>query len=71
MPKFRPETKLRNFGGTRIPRTSTKAVLGRSNGVYFHWRGEWRFTAIRDFYIDCPDVDINKHRGANEIHEFK
>lgn len=71
MPKFSPIIKMRKFAGIRIPHASTKAVRGSSNGVYFHWRGKWRFIVIRGFYVTCDHVDIDGHRGANEIHEFK
>lgn len=71
MPKFSPTIKMRKFAGIQIPHASTKAVRGRAHGVYFHWRGKWRFIAIRGFYITCDGVDIDDHRGANEIHEFK
>ena len=71
MPNFSKTLKLRKFAGIQIPHAATKAVRGRASGVYFHWRGQWNFIAIRGFYVTCHGVDIDDHRGANEIHEFK
>lgn len=71
MPKFSPTIKMRKFAGTQIPHASTKAVRGSAHGVYFHWRGKWCFIVISGFYVTCNHVDIDNHRGGNEIHEFK
>ena len=71
MPLFSAITKLRTFAGMPIPYSSTKAVQGSERGVYFHWCGKWRFTVIRGFYITFDSVDIDDHRGCNQIHEFK
>ena len=71
MPRFSAATKLRTFAGIPIPHSSTKAVQGSEHGVYFHWCGKWRFTVIRGFYVTCDGVDIDDHRGANQIQEFK
>lgn len=71
MPRFSATTKLRTFAGMQIPHSSTKAVQGSEHGVYFHWRGKWRFTVIRGFYVTCDHVDIADHSGGNQVHEFK
>ncbi len=71
MPRFSVTTKLRTFARMQIPHSSTKAVKGSENGVYFHWNGKWRFTVIHGFYITCDRVDIDDYRGGNKIHEFK
>ncbi|WWD14407.1 hypothetical protein CPL00366_CDS0063 [Klebsiella phage RareGolfball] len=71
MPRFSAATKLRTFAGMPIPHSSTKAVQGREFGVYFHWCGHWRFTAIRGFYVTCDGVDIDDHSGGNQVHTFK
>lgn len=71
MPRFNRTLQLRAFAGLLIPKESTKAVPGREFGVYFHWRGKWRFTVINGFYVTCDGVDIDDHSGGNQIHNFK
>lgn len=71
MPRFSATTKLRTFAEMPIPHSSTKAFQGGEHGVYFHWCGKWRFTAIRGFYITCDRVDIEDYSGGNQVHELK
>ncbi|WPJ53052.1 hypothetical protein RCIP0056_00059 [Klebsiella phage RCIP0056] len=71
MPHFNRTLQLRTFAGYQIPKESTKAVPGCEFGVYFHWRGHWRFTVIRGFYVTCDGVDIDDHSGGNQVHNFK
>lgn len=71
MPHFSRTLQLRTFAGYQIPKESTKAVQGREFGVYFHWQGKWRFTAIHGFYVTCDGVDIDDHSGGNQVHNFK
>ena len=71
MPQFNRTLQLRTFAEYQIPKESTKAVIGRNFGVYFHWQGKWRFTAIHGFYVTCDDVDIDDYSGGNQVHNFK
>lgn len=70
MPRFNKGVKMRTFEGHQIPASSTKAVLGSMQGVYFHWKGCWQFMGIKGFYIKATEFG-RSHYGNNEIVEFK
>lgn len=73
MPHYNKATELKRIKGFSIPKTATHCALGAKHGLYFKWRGQWNFTALRNFYIRVNDPEqlevVINSIGDNKIKE--